>query len=147
MAKLSENTLIAVVAAVGAYFYFAKDFFKKKKADIDPSAPALIDSKKGSSLRKGDKGEAVVAWQRKLCAYSEKYRNEPSLGEYRNVMTGWDDGKFDEDVAEWTRFFQGEVGITDDGIVGPQTAMKMDQTLRAAGFDPKKVAQDESICA
>ena len=61
-------------------------------------------------------------------------------------MVGWDDGRFDEDVSEWTRFFQTGAGLTDDGIVGPKTGAAMDSTLKALGLDPKKIAQDESIC-
>jgi len=147
MAKPSSQYFLGLAAAVGAALYFAKDIiFPRKKKDIDPSAPAIIAAKKGSSPRVGDKGEAEVAWQRKLCAYAVQLSGDPSLASYLNKMTGWDDGKFDDDVAEWTRFFQGQSGLTDDGLVGPKTVAARDKALPVRGLDPKKVAQDKGIC-
>jgi len=141
MARLSENQIIGIAAVIGAYVIFATDWlFGSPKKDVDPAAPALIDAKKGSSLRVGDKGSAVQAWQRKICAWASS--SQPGLVE----TFGWDDGKYSEDVKAWTQYFQAQNGLTDDGIVGPQTALKMDNALRSNGLDPKKIATSKEVC-
>ena len=59
------------------------------------------------TLRKGDQGISVVAWETFLTGQMH----------YRVVV----DGKFDDDTYEATVDFQRKHGLTADGVVGPKT--------------------------
>jgi hypothetical protein len=81
------------------------------------AAVALASS---ATLKLGDRGPAVAAWQTEL---------ERWLKQTGHAVTVATNGSFDQSTQSATISFQGTVGVTADGVVGPVTASAMQKVL------------------
>lgn len=95
---------IAVIRALGA------DGSEVRRVVVDGDDTFLV-------LELGDRGPAVLHWQRQLNAVA-------SVGLVEDGVFGW---RTVQATANLQRFF----GLSDDGIVGPETRQLMDQLLAA----------------
>lgn len=90
----------------------------RPKPEPEPEPKPEPEPETRNYLTLGDKGTAVVSWQRNLRKW-----NPASLPRFGA------DGDFGNETLEWTRRFQSSAGITVDGKVGPQTLRSMEKAL------------------
>ena len=81
-------------------------------SDYENLAPVSPDTYPGSPLRPGDSGRQVVNMQTRLNNVSPVY----TAINYQSA-----DGKYGNNMTNAVRRFQGQFGLTADGIIGPLT--------------------------
>lgn len=85
-------------------------------SDYDNLAPVNPDTYPGTPLRPGDSGAAVMNMQTRLNNVSPVY----TAINYQSA-----DGKYGNNMTNAVRRFQGQFGLTTDGIIGPLTWNKI----------------------
>lgn len=113
MVKSMRNWKNLLFLGIGGYVLY-KLFGKGNAAG---NAPNLVIHEQYLSM--GDRGQGVEAVQIAL--------------NYLGYVVGPVDGIFGEQTQEAVRKFQMDMGIGNDGVVGPQTLRAIDEQLRQRG--------------
>lgn len=106
-----SDTLRAILFIAGGYALF------RLVMNRGGSAPVLSVSE--TIMKNGDRNDSVRAVQEAL--------------QFLGYSTGLVDGWFGPETERSVRRFQQDMGIQNDGIVGPETLATLDEELRKMG--------------